>query len=116
MIFMGLNDDQLRELGFSKMGHRSTHHPGAAASKSSCGCLFAAYSRHVLAALACSCDCGGAVVRPTQATWPAGRAAAELEEKVKVVQDPRVAEYGGACRDLSIKALLAPPLADAVSL
>jgi hypothetical protein len=54
---MGLNDDQLRELSFSVMGLCSTmHHPGAAASTSSRDCLFAAYmySRHVLAALACS--------------------------------------------------------------
>jgi hypothetical protein len=41
-----------------------------------------------------------AVARPKPATSLAGRAAAELEERVKekVVQDLRVAEYGGAIK------------------
>jgi hypothetical protein len=92
---MGLNDDQLRELGFSKMGHRSTiiqeqrrPPPPVAASMQPtlATCLQPSPAPVIVVA---------AVARPKTAISPVGRAAAELEERVKekVAQDPRVADY-----------------------
>jgi hypothetical protein len=82
---MGLNDDQLRELGFSKMGHRLAR-PSSRSSgvhllswlplRSQACSLLAALAQAPVIVVA-------AVARPKTATPPAGRAAAEVEEMVK---------------------------------
>jgi hypothetical protein len=80
---VGLNDDQLRELGFSKMGHRSTIiqeqrrlPPVVAASlqPTPAACLQPSPAPVIVVA---------AVAWPKTAISPAGRAAAELEKWVQ---------------------------------